>query len=722
MSLDVDAEKEIPSCELIATKCIGSGVTSEVYQGHWNRIGRVVAIKMITDRCAFRTDEQLAFAREMKVLTQVQHENLVTFYGVCINSPPLRIVTEFCEGGACFELLHNSDDVDLIWPQQIKMCKDVAAAMYYLHTFDPMIIHRDLKSLNLLLDRPVYGPTDVPSVKVCDFGVAKLQREGEWGQMTAQAGTKHWMAPEMWRGTRYDEKVDVFSYAMVIYEIVCREVPFEEEEPADVGKYTLAGVRPDMDAVPPDTPPDLIHVILGCRSAGPKNPEIDPVFLLLDPPGVIFVVKHLGKAALKVQAGSRQCPSVDQHRRLDPMIPMIPMPIRESVKLEKSGTVTPCMLMACGVHRHIFNYVLRPLAALALGDPSMILGWKRWVLGAGSPEERDLCRQVANTGAVVRATLLEESLVSRGPNDFGAKDLLGEAFRVKAVKMRQDVQMLQCVETKATEQRELEGDRTIKVEPEIEGSPWHRSKFARRQRYHSGLPLLPATWAMAAFCYQKTFIEEVVERVAEVRARKTLTVPKDATSLDFMHDQKRLALQVSKLQERSQLPSLPSNEIGAPRVQEIPSPGSHGHPNICRRPCILLVKGKCQKGSACGFCHLEHELRIPSFDKQQRDYLKLLPRAIFLQMILPYVRKTVEASELPGACQVLQLLESEIVVRAFAGFPKARRFPRRIRHVLGRMSLANLVSVICSTLTGRFPKVLATELKDLRDTAQTLES
>lgn len=264
MSLDVDAEKEIPSCELIATKCIGSGVTSEVYQGQWSRIGKVVAIKMITERSAIRPDEQLAFAREMKILTQVQHENLVRFYGVCIDSPPLRIVTEFCEGGACFELLHNSDDVDLIWPQQIKMCKDVAAAMYYLHTFDPMIIHRDLKSLNLLLDRPVYGPTDVPTVKVCDFGVAKLQREGEWGQMTAQAGTKHWMAPEMWRGTTYDEKVDVFSYAMVIYEIVCREVPFEEEEPTDVGKYTLAGVRPDMDAVPPDTPQDLINVMQVC--------------------------------------------------------------------------------------------------------------------------------------------------------------------------------------------------------------------------------------------------------------------------------------------------------------------------------------------------------------------------------------------------------------------------------------------------------------------------
>eukprot|EP00913_Durusdinium_trenchii_P027449 g25745.t1 len=290
MSFNVDEEIEIPSCELIATKCIGSGVTSEVYQGHWTRIGQVVAIKAITERSAIRPDEQLAFAREMHILTQ--HENLVKFYGVCIDMPPLRIITEFCEGGACFELLHNSDEVDLIWPQQIKM-----------HTFDPMIIHRDLKSLNLLLDRPVFGPTDEPVVKVCDFGVAKLQASPEgWGQMTAQAGTKHWMAPEMWRGTKYDEKVDVFSYAMVVYEIVCREVPFEQEEPhlrlggpavvgcgptpaqfsnkepADVGKYTLAGVRPDMDAVPPDAPPTLVQVMQHCWAQEsrdrPSFPEV----------------------------------------------------------------------------------------------------------------------------------------------------------------------------------------------------------------------------------------------------------------------------------------------------------------------------------------------------------------------------------------------------------------------------------------------------------------
>ena len=108
-------------------------------------------------------------------------ESQVQLYGVCLDSRPLRIVTEYCGGGAVFELLHNSP-IDLagatvespslespslesptirwtskVYPQQIKMCRDVARAMNYLHTFNPMIIHRDLKSLNLLLDKPVTG-------------------------------------------------------------------------------------------------------------------------------------------------------------------------------------------------------------------------------------------------------------------------------------------------------------------------------------------------------------------------------------------------------------------------------------------------------------------------------------------------------------------------------------------------------------------------------------
>ncbi|CAE8588467.1 unnamed protein product [Polarella glacialis] len=278
----------ILSSEITMEEVVGTGCTAEVYRGTFG--SQVVAIKQMTvTRSSITKEHQVAFARELKVLTKVCQENLVKLYGacgVCSDGEPLRIVTEFCAGGACFELLHNSPDIELQFSQQTKMCFDVALAMEYLHTFKPMIIHRDLKSLNLLLDKPVFGPQDPVLVKVSDFGVAKIKdgAEADWGKMTVQAGTKHWMAPEMWSGTNYDEKVDVYSYAMVIYEIFCREVPFEEEEPSGVAKFTLAGVRPDMDAWPPNSPPKLRDLMLACWAQDPiKRPSFIEVVNMLPP-------------------------------------------------------------------------------------------------------------------------------------------------------------------------------------------------------------------------------------------------------------------------------------------------------------------------------------------------------------------------------------------------------------------------------------------------------
>eukprot|EP00435_Cladocopium_sp_Y103_P050476 s934_g15.t1 len=223
------------------------------------------------------------------------------------------------------------------------------------------------------------------------------------------------------------------------------------------------------------------------------------------------------------------------------------------------------------------------LVLLAMNEQSTVCTQRALISAANIYQEvscdgRSAGAELQNSAIFFSCPFAEESLVSRAPKDFGAKDMLGEAFRVKAVKVRQDVQMLQCVETKTTEQRK-EGDRTIKVAEPV----------AEVLRAKSCPPVLNLCFPV-----------------------KTLTVPKDATSLDFVYEQKRLALQVSKLQERSQLLSTSGgptgpNEIDAPRVQEIPSLGSYGHPNICRRPCILLVKGTCHKGSACGFCHFEHD-------------------------------------------------------------------------------------------------------------------
>jgi len=263
---------------------VGSGVTARVFRGMYN--GKEVAVKEIEiNKQSMSTKLQTAFDREIGIMPGLRHENLVYFFGVVSLQRPLRIITEYCSGGTCFDLLHNSD-ADISWLQQYKMCADVASAMEYLHAFKPQIIHRDLKSLNLLLSTSVTGPNDRPLVKVSDFGLSRMKDVGtgaEWGKMTKCAGTGHWMAPEVFSGEKYDEKVDIYSYAMILFEILCREIPFEDEEQSKVGELAVKGVRPDMDAVPGDCPEGLTNLMVRCwRPVPTDRPSFTEISHILD--------------------------------------------------------------------------------------------------------------------------------------------------------------------------------------------------------------------------------------------------------------------------------------------------------------------------------------------------------------------------------------------------------------------------------------------------------
>lgn len=94
------------------------------------------------------------------------------------------------------------------------MMKDVARGMYYLHDNSPPILHRDLKSLNLMLADEVLSPNDRVMVKITDFGVARPMDES--GKMTGQMGTCHWMAPEVINNQPYTLAADVYSFAIVM--------------------------------------------------------------------------------------------------------------------------------------------------------------------------------------------------------------------------------------------------------------------------------------------------------------------------------------------------------------------------------------------------------------------------------------------------------------------------------------------------------------------------
>mmetsp|Transcript_107707 Transcript_107707/g.286715 ORF Transcript_107707/g.286715 Transcript_107707/m.286715 type:complete len:298 (-) Transcript_107707:179-1072(-) len=266
---------EIDEADIDLLEQIGEGTTATVYMARLR--GRVVAVKEIS-----ALQEEVhgsivkAVQRELRVLSRVSHPNILNFIGVVEHSGPLRLVLEFCAGGSLFELLHNCWDIPLSWKQQrLKFLQDTSMAAAYLHGLDPPIIHRDMKSLNLMLLEPVTNQFIVPHVKLADFGLARFQ---EARAMTQGVGTKHWTAPEVLVGTDYTDKADVFSFAMVAYEVVCRHVPFERIDPTTVARMTRDGKRPDLTdsaIVPADVPEGLLDLMALCWE---QEPQMRPSF------------------------------------------------------------------------------------------------------------------------------------------------------------------------------------------------------------------------------------------------------------------------------------------------------------------------------------------------------------------------------------------------------------------------------------------------------------
>ncbi|KAL0326042.1 UNVERIFIED_CONTAM: Serine/threonine-protein kinase STY46 [Sesamum radiatum] len=161
---------------------IAAGSCGDLYRGVY--LGQDVAIKVLRSE-HLNNSLEVEFAQEVAILRQVQHGNVVRFIGACTKLPHLCIVTEYMPGGSLYEYLHKHHLV-LKLPQLLKFAIDVCKGMEYLHQKN--VIHRDLKTANLLMD--TYNV-----VKVADFGVARFQNNG-W-VMTAETGTYRWMAPEV---------------------------------------------------------------------------------------------------------------------------------------------------------------------------------------------------------------------------------------------------------------------------------------------------------------------------------------------------------------------------------------------------------------------------------------------------------------------------------------------------------------------------------------------
>jgi len=200
-----------------------------------------VAIKEFSTLCNHRT--ALHFLGDIRALSAAPHPNIVQLLGVTLGEQPLHLVTEYCAGGSCHDLVHNS--VPLTDMQAGKICADVAQAMAYLHALEPKILHRNLTSMNVLLAQVVTCSTTIPHATVSDYNLARFTSDTAAG---CSAGVSVWMAPEVMLGGFYSEKADVYSFAIFMYEVLYRKMPFEDVHANQLPSIVVAGQRPQLNS------------------------------------------------------------------------------------------------------------------------------------------------------------------------------------------------------------------------------------------------------------------------------------------------------------------------------------------------------------------------------------------------------------------------------------------------------------------------------------------
>lgn len=281
--------------QLVYQDLIGEGRSGKVYKGNLaSRPDAVVAIKVL--HCQQLSPSELEmFRREIFTLSTLSHPSILKLLGYT-NQLPFCLVTELLGNGSLYRFLLSKPQ-ELTPTDRMVIAIDVAYGMQYIH--ERNIIHRDLKSLNILLD-------DEKRARICDFGLVRLK---SYAPMTGLIGTPQWMAPEILMcSTSYNIKVDVYSYGIVLWELLTGKLPYEG---ISVGKLPFYIVQEKLrPKIPPETPPDLANLITSCWSPDPnERPSFSDILKLFNNKNYHFIGADTNELIDKIRGKKRRTPS-----------------------------------------------------------------------------------------------------------------------------------------------------------------------------------------------------------------------------------------------------------------------------------------------------------------------------------------------------------------------------------------------------------------------------
>ncbi|XP_040912169.1 mitogen-activated protein kinase kinase kinase mlk-1-like [Toxotes jaculatrix] len=247
--------------DLLFYENCGGGSFGSVYRALWISQDKEVAVKKL-----------LKIDKEAEILSVLSHKNIIQFYGAVLESPNYGIVTEYASGGSLYEYLSSEQSEEMDMEQIMAWAIQIAKGMHYLHAEAPVkVIHRDLKSRNVVM-------TADKVLKICDFGASKFLSHTT--HMTV-VGTFPWMAPEVIQSLPVSETCDTYSYGVVLWEMLTREVPFKGFEGLQVAWLVVE--KQERLTIPTSCPASFAELMRKCWQADPKErPQFKQVLVTLE--------------------------------------------------------------------------------------------------------------------------------------------------------------------------------------------------------------------------------------------------------------------------------------------------------------------------------------------------------------------------------------------------------------------------------------------------------
>ena len=285
---------------------IGEGGMAIVYKGKDRLLNRYVAIKIL--RPEYTKDEEFieSFKRESQASARLSHPNIVGVYDVGKEGNIHFIVMELIEGKVLSEVIKEKGRIE--YKEAISIIRQVASALSLAHK--NQIIHRDIKPHNILI-------TNTGVAKLADFGIAKAVSAATIvGGNNKIMGSVHYFSPEQARGSYVDERSDIYSLGIVLYEMLTGKVPFDGDNPVSIALMHINDPMPSVTKEVPGIPPQLEKIVNKATEKYQSKRYKDVDDMIRDLDDIEFITKVMGKDVFVVDSNdeSNHYPQEKQER------------------------------------------------------------------------------------------------------------------------------------------------------------------------------------------------------------------------------------------------------------------------------------------------------------------------------------------------------------------------------------------------------------------------